>query len=104
MLWNYHDVDKKGESTLVSLEIAGLPVSSATLMHYRIDDEHSNSYEVWKKMGSPKEPTAGQIAELEKAGQLTPFSKPQKVSISKGRLSLSTDLPRQAVDLYQVSW
>jgi len=55
-------------------------------------------------MGSPKEPTAGQIAELEKAGQLIPFSQPQKVSISKGRLNLSTDLPRQAVDLYQVSW
>jgi xylan 1,4-beta-xylosidase len=104
MVWNYHDVDKKGESTQVSLEIVGIKASSATLTHYRIDDEHSNSYELWKKMGSPQAPTALQIAALEKAGQLTQVNKPQKVSISKGRLNLSTDLPRQAVDLFQVIW
>ena len=104
MVWNYHDVDKKGESTQVSLEIAGIKASSATLTHYRIDDEHSNSYELWKKMGSPQAPTALQIAALGKAGQLTQVNKPQKVSISKGRLNLSTDLPRQAVDLFQVIW
>jgi xylan 1,4-beta-xylosidase len=86
------------------LEIVGIKASSATLTHYRIDDEHSNSYELWKKMGSPQAPTAVQIEALEKAGQLTQVNKPQKVSISKGRLNLSTDLPRQAVDLFQVIW
>ena len=104
LVWNYHDVDIKGEKTQVSIEIAGINASSATLIHYRIDDEHSNSYELWKKMGSPKEPTSQQIVELEKAGQLTQVNKPQKVSISKGHLKLSTDLPRQAVDLFQVNW
>ncbi len=52
------------------LNIKGIPAEKATLTQYRIDNEHSNSYEVWKKMGSPQNPTANQIAELEKAGQL----------------------------------
>ena len=105
MVWNYHDVDKKGESTEVSLEIEGIKASgSAILTHYRIDDEHSNSYELWKKMGSPQAPTAAQISALEKAGQLTLVYPPKKVQISKGRIQLATDLPRQAVDLFQVTW
>lgn len=105
MVWNYHDVDKKGESTEVALEIVGIKSgSSAILTHYRIDDEHSNSYELWKKMGSPQAPTAAQISALEKAGQLTLVYPPKKVQISKGRIQLATDLPRQAVDLFQVNW
>jgi xylan 1,4-beta-xylosidase len=104
MVWNYHDVDKKGESTLVSLAISGIKSTSAKLSHFRIDDLHSNSYEVWKKMGSPKEPTAGQISELEKAGQLAMVNPPKKLAIAKGELKLEIELPRQAVDLFQLTW
>ncbi len=104
MLWNYHDVDKKGEFSKVSIDITGITSSSAKLIHYRIDDEHSNSYELWKKMGSPQNPTPAQIAALEKAGQLAMVNPPKKVSISKGTLHVETDLPRQAVDLFQITW
>ena len=104
MLWNYHDVDKKGEFSKVSIDITGITSSSAKLIHYRIDDELSNSYELWKKMGSPQNPTPAQIAALEKAGQLAMVNPPKKVSISKGVLKLETDLPRQAVDLFQLTW
>ncbi len=104
MLWNYHDVDKKGEFSKVSIDITGITSSSAKLIHYRIDDDHSNSYELWKKMGSPQNPTPAQIAALEKAGQLAMVNPPKKVSISKGTLHVETDLPRQAVDLFQLTW
>ena len=104
MLWNYHDVDKKGEFSKVSIDITGIKSTSAKLIHYRIDDEHSNSYELWKKMGSPQNPTPAQIATLEKAGQLAMVNPPKKVSISNGVLKLETDLPRQAVDLFQLTW
>ncbi len=104
MLWNYHDVDKKGEFSKVSIDITGITSSSAKLIHYRIDDDHSNSYELWKKMGSPQNPTPAQIAALEKAGQLAMVKPPKKVSISKGTLHVETDLPRQAVDLFQLTW
>jgi len=104
LLWNYHDVDKKGEFSKVSIDISGITSSSAKLIHYRIDDDHSNSYELWKKMGSPQNPTPAQIAALEKAGQLAMVNPPKKVSISNGVLKLETDLPRQAVDLFQLTW
>jgi xylan 1,4-beta-xylosidase len=104
MVWNYHDVDKKGEFSKVTLEISGIKSSSAKLTHYRIDDLHSNSYEVWKKMGSPKEPTAEQISALEKAGQLAMVNPPKKLTITKGALKIETELPRQAVDLFQLTW
>ena len=55
-------------------------------------------------MGSPKEPTAEQISALEKAGQLALVNPPQKIKITKGALKLETELPRQAVDLFQLTW
>ena len=88
----------------MSIDITGITSSSAKLIHYRIDDEHSNSYERWKKMGSPQNPTPAQIAALEKAGQLAMVNPPKKVSIFNGVLKLETDLPRQAVDLFQLTW
>ncbi|RZM06624.1 MAG: beta-xylosidase, partial [Pedobacter sp.] len=71
MVWNYHDADEKGSAEEVNIQLNGLPLTAIEIKHYRIDDQHSNSYEVWKKMGSPVNPTAMQIRQLEKAGQLT---------------------------------
>ena len=36
--------------------MAGIPagVNKVLLQHYRIDETHSNSYTVWKEMGSPQ--------------------------------------------------
>jgi hypothetical protein len=36
--------------------------------HYRIDKDHSNSYELWKKMGSPQNVNDKQYRQLERAG------------------------------------
>jgi xylan 1,4-beta-xylosidase len=44
-----------------------LPAGKVALLHYRIDKENSNAYEVWKTMGSPKQPSAEQIAILRKS-------------------------------------
>ena len=78
MVWNYHDEDKQAAAEEITVNINGLPATTVTLTEYRIDNEHSNSYEVWKKMGSPQNPTAEQIAILEKAGQLQMMNKPVK--------------------------
>lgn len=104
MLWNYHDDDKQGAGESISLAMDGIPVSSVTVTEYRIDNSHSNSYEVWKKMGSPQQPTAAQIATLEKAGQLEMTGKPRKVKISGAKAELSLTLPRQAVSLIKLDW
>jgi xylan 1,4-beta-xylosidase len=104
MVWNYHDLDKQGAGEPVQLSLGGLSAKSVTMTHYTIDSEHSNSYEVWKKMGSPQNPTAEQISTLEKAGQLETIGSPQKLAVKGGNLAIDISLPRQAVSLIKLDW
>jgi len=74
-------------------------------MHqYRIDAEHSNSYEVWKKMGSPQNPSSEQIAQLEQAGQLDLYGSPQYIQTKNGEATIKVNMPRQAVGLLKFDW
>lgn len=104
MVWNYHDEDKQDVAEPIAIAVSGVPSKKITLTHYRIDNEHSNSYEVWKKMGSPQNPTATQIAALEKAGQLATVGKPQQLVVNSGKLKLDIKLPRQGVSLLKMDW
>ena len=104
MVWNYHDDDLPAPAASVELTIKGVPVKKVTLTHYRIDDKHSNSYEVWKAMGSPQNPTAKQIKALEKAGQLAILDTPKEVTGTNGLAIISMTLPRQGVSLVQLTW
>lgn len=104
MLWHYHDDDVKTEDAAIEVNIKGLPVQTVlNVHHYRIDDENSNAYEVWKKMGSPENPTAEQIAVLEKAGQLTLLTSPTYVK-TNGMMRMAVRLPRQGVSLLKFDW
>jgi xylan 1,4-beta-xylosidase len=105
MVWNYHDDDVAGPSASVNLLLRGLPVNGPMkLSHYRIDETHSNSYTVWKEMGSPQKPTAEQLARLEKAGQLEELTPPTNVTSANGVVSTQLELPRQAVSLLVLEW
>ncbi|NWF85233.1 MAG: beta-xylosidase, partial [Bryobacteraceae bacterium] len=77
--------------------LAGMPgeAKNARVRHYRIDKDHSNSFEAWKRMGSPQQPTPEQYAELERAGKLAEL---------RAQPSLSFRLPRQGVSLIELSW
>jgi xylan 1,4-beta-xylosidase len=86
MVWNYHDVnDLEVLDSPVTISMEGIPVEKALLSHYRINQEFSNSYTLWKEMGSPQNPTASQIDELEKAGQLHLYSSPEWIDIKGGK-------------------
>ncbi len=105
MIWNYHDLNKTDvPSSPVTVTLQNIPAKKILLYHYRIDHQFSNSYEAWKKMGSPQNPTAEQIKELEKAGQLALISSPQWMGVKNGILQLSVDMPRQAVSLLKLDW
>jgi xylan 1,4-beta-xylosidase len=104
MIWNYHDEDKQDAGVPIQVSINGIPAHNIKVTQYRIDNEHSNSYELWKKMGSPPNPTTAQIAELEKAGQLQTMYSPQKMEISKGLATIRLTLPRQGVALLKLDW
>jgi xylan 1,4-beta-xylosidase len=104
MIWNYHDKDMKGTPEKVDVHINAVPARKLTLTHYRIDDEHSNSYEVWKKMGSPQDPSPTQIAELKRAGQLKTIENPRILTPKSDKLVLTITLPRQGVSLLKLDW
>lgn len=104
MVWNYHDADLPAPASPVSITITGLPGRKALFTHYRIDSEHSNSYEAWKKMGSPQNPTASQISQLEKAGQLAMLQAPRNIKIINSQTVVTMQLPRQGVSLLTYTW
>jgi xylan 1,4-beta-xylosidase len=104
MLWHYHDDDVMTENANIEVNLKGFTAKQVNFHHYRIDNENSNSYEVWKKMGSPENPTNEQIAILEKAGQLTLLTSPSYVKTNNGELKLNVSLPRQGVSLLKFDW
>jgi len=106
MLWNYHDDDVPATGAEVQVTIAGFPagVRKVMLEHYRIDDTHSNSYSVWKAMGSPQTPTPEQYARLKEAGQLELLQSPEWLDVTDSKVTIGTDLPRQATSLMRLTW
>ena len=102
MLWNYHDEDKADSKDVVSILLNKLPAKIVTVAAYRIDTENSNSYSEWKKMGSPQNPDAKQIAALEKSGQLKMIGKPRKFDTTGGAFEM--ELARQGVALLKLDW
>jgi xylan 1,4-beta-xylosidase len=104
MLWNYHDVNILRPLTGVNLVITDIPAKKAMMVQYRIDQENSNSYEVWKRMGSPQNPSPQQYSELEKAGALKMTKGPVKIKVREGSVSIPVSLPGQAVSLIKLEW
>ena len=106
LVWHYHDDDLPGPEAAIALTIAGLTGGiggPVPLRHHRIDATHSNPFEVWKRMGSPAEPTPDQYAQLASAGHLATLEPVEagEARLSEGTLSLSIPLPRQAVSLLE---
>jgi xylan 1,4-beta-xylosidase len=106
LLWNYHDDDLPAPDAATQTTIAGIPagVKRVLLQHYRIDKTHSNSYTAWQDMGSPQTPTTEQYARLKQAGQLELLTSPQWLDVSDGKVTIPTNLPRQATSLLLLKW
>jgi xylan 1,4-beta-xylosidase len=55
-------------------------------------------------MGSPKNPSAEQIAQLEKAGQLQLMTSPEWIKTENGKVTIRMILPSQGVSLLKFDW
>lgn len=104
LCWNYHDDDIAKDGELVVVNVNGISGKKIVLTQYIIDKENSNSYEVWKKMGSPQNPTAKQINLLEQAGQLHKAGLPQKINVVNGKIKVKIMVQRQAVVLLKIDY
>jgi len=103
LVWHYHDDDVAGPAAVVTLTLQGIPFAGKDLQltHYRIDAEHSNAYERWKKLGSPRSLTAAQFKQLEEAGKLATLGDPESVAMVSGKATVKFQLPRQGVSLLE---
>jgi len=104
MVWNYHDDDRLGVATPISIRLSHLPAKAVMVTQFLIDQNHSNSYSVWQKMGSPQQPTPAQIKVLEKAGMLQTNGNPQQMMVKNGQLKMNINLQRQGVELLKLDW
>ena len=106
LVWNYHDADEPAEQAPVAITIQGIPagVHRVLVQHFRIDEDHSDSYTVWKRMGSPQQPTSEQYAELKAAGELQLLNAPVWADVTDGKIQLSTSLSRESVSFLKLSW
>jgi xylan 1,4-beta-xylosidase len=101
LAWHHHDDDVAGPPAEVELTVGGLPagVGQVLLQHYRIDRDHSNAFEAWRRMGSPQAPTPEQREALVRASNLALLGPPERVRPEGGQLTLRFALPRQGVSL-----
>jgi xylan 1,4-beta-xylosidase len=106
MVWHYHDDDIAGPDALVTLNLKGLGRASgaASVTHYRIDENHSNAYALWQRLGSPVAPNDNVYAQLLKAGELATLEESAAVSLRRGAGKLAFALPRQGVSLLVIDW
>jgi len=106
LVWHYHDDDMPGADAEVKLTIDGLPLKSgeARVQNFRIDEDHSNAFSAWKRMGSPQQPTPEQYAHLERAGRLATLGASEGVGVEGGKAAVKFSLPRQAVCLMELTW
>ena len=106
MIWHYHDDDVPGPDAAVELVIADLPaaVREAKLTHHRIDEDHSNAYAAWRRMGSTIAPDRDQYSEMEAASRLAVTDAPATMRVQGGAVTLRFALPRQAVSLVTMEW
>jgi xylan 1,4-beta-xylosidase len=104
LIWNYHDDDLTVPDAPLELSITGLPANAGLLEHFRIDTAHSNSFELWKEMGSPEPPSTKQQEQLRDAGQLRTLVSPAWIKFDHGSTHLKFSLPRQAVSLVRIVW
>lgn len=104
-VWNYHDQDLDFPDANVTLDVQGLPdtflnnTNGVIVTHYRIDNDHSNSYSRWQAMGSPQAPSDEQYQELVRAGKLEALTQGDHLVPVDGKLSLGFSLPVRAISL-----
>ena len=103
MVWNYHDLNLITKPEQVVVELSSIPANEVRITQFIIDQKNSNSYEVWKSMGSPQQVSADNYRELEAASKLKTLST-KSSKVKKGRLTISTEMEGQAVSLFVIEW
>ncbi|MDZ7342027.1 MAG: hypothetical protein ONB27_11785, partial [candidate division KSB1 bacterium] len=71
LLYRINDYwNTRADSIPVRLDVVNLPFADFFIQHFAIDEQHSNAFGAWKKMGSTAQLSAVQIAQLQQQDDL----------------------------------
>jgi xylan 1,4-beta-xylosidase len=101
LVWNYHDFLVPAEPASIKLKVK-LPPDfgpKAHLIHYRIDDTHSNAYTKWLELGSPQRPSPQMLAKLTAAMELQMLEPVRLTDIIKNEVTINFNLSRFGLSL-----
>jgi xylan 1,4-beta-xylosidase len=96
-VWNLVDPDARGSLLNVTLAFTHLSQNPRVTVQ-RVDEEHGNVLPLYAKMGSPLDPTSGQVEQLNRESALPA---PEAVAVKDGKLELK--LTPNALVLIQIS-
>ena len=102
LLYHHHDDQwSAGGLAQIDLEINNLPFAdeSVRISHYRIDQNHSNAFTVWQKMGSPDYPDEKTKTHLKTRDDLELLNPPRDEVSHHGGLKLELNLPTHGISL-----
>ena len=97
VVWNLVDPDQHGGERTVRLSFAHVPPTARVSIE-RVDDEHGNVLKKYEAMGSPVDPTPGQVEQLNRE---TALPQPEETKLHDGKLELK--LTPNALVLVKVS-
>lgn len=99
MVYNYDQKVNGRDSKIVNLSVV-LPSSGKyRLSHYRIDDNHSNAYTVWKSLGKPFNPDQSQLSQIKSRQGLELYEPEKVIKVKENKVVLTLKLPHHAVSL-----
>jgi xylan 1,4-beta-xylosidase len=104
LLWNYCDDSTATAASNINLNIDHLAAKHVRYRRFAIDETHSNSYSVWKQMGSPQTPDSAQYKQLETAGQLQLAEPAKRLGTENGKLKYAFAMAAQSVSLVELTW
>jgi xylan 1,4-beta-xylosidase len=97
LVWSYHDNSDSGPAE-IHLTVKGVPPG------WQVDQERSNAYTTWQRMGSPINPSADQLRQLRAAGKLALLKGPRSVNVRGDAIKLTFIEPGQGVSLLNFTW
>jgi xylan 1,4-beta-xylosidase len=110
LVWNSSLDQSRGSDEMlgrdVTVTITGLAAGPVTLSHYRVDEQHSNVFSVWRLKGGDERdwPADEEEWSLLSAGDgLAAFEPPRQVKIGRdGQLSLTFPLPHPGISYLEI--
>lgn len=103
LLWNYHDDINRQTGASINLALEKLPSKKITVNSYLIDENHSNAYTLWKKLGSPQD-VSNKFNDLQKTGWLQKNIDHKQLHVENGNVKYHLDLEARGVALLKLSW